>query len=317
MPQAWLAKLGLAIADALGLKDLAKTIGLVIVALIVGALLSVFAVMLAPFALLGGRAGGAEPGSVPPALGFWADGLLSADAKAVGIPPVLAVAVMDHESGGQWTAQHQNTNGTSDAGLMQINSANWSRYGLSADPYAPAGNIRAGVTILAGDLADHPNDVPSALEAYNGGGAGYSQAVLADVRAIESSAHLAVAQLGGGALPAAGAGRQVVLVTAWAPYGAKTQYGGQSWPGLVAPDSQTATAGGSPVPLTPCAQAPSTVRHLLPAGATCWVAVVATGQPVTVTATWHRTTTRTWTGPHGHQHAETTTTPVTASATAQ
>ncbi len=316
MPQAWLVKIGFAIADALGLKDLAKTIALVLVALIVGALLSIFAVMLAPFALLGGGAGGAGPGAVPPSLGFWADGLLAQDAQSAGIPPVLALAVIDHESAGQWTAEHQNTNGSTDAGLMQVNSANWSRYGLAGNPYAPTANVRAGVTILAGDLASHPGDVSAALEAYDGGGLGYAQAVLADLTAIESGPHLAVAQLGGGALPAAGAGKQVVLVTAWASFGTATTAYGQSWPGLVAPDTLTATAAGSPVPLTPCAQASSTIKHLLPAGATCWVAVVATGQPVTVTATWHRTTTRTWTGPHGHAHTETIQEPVTASATA-
>ena len=315
--QAALVKLGMAIADALGLTELAKALAGVVVAIIVFALLSVFVVMLAPFALLGGGAGGAGPGSVPPGLGFWADGLLAKDAQAAGVPTALALAVMDHESGGQWTASHDNPNHTTDAGLMQVNSRNWSRYGLSADPYAPAGNIRAGVTILAGDLATHPNDVPAALEAYDGGGVGYAQAVLADVRAIESSAHLAVAQLGGGALPAAGAGNQVVLVTAWAPFGAKTHYGGQSWPGLVAPDSLTATASGSPVPLTPCDQAAGTIRHLLPSGATCWVVIAPTGEPVTVAATWERTVTRTVTGPGGKPHTETTTQPVTQTQTVQ
>ena len=326
MPQAWLARLGLAVADALGLADLAKTIASVILALIVFALLAIISVMLAPFALLGGTGnGGGGAASVPADLGFWATGLLTQEANAVGVPPVIALAVMDHESSGQWTATGHNPDGSVDAGLMQINSRNWSHYGLNGNPYDPAGNIQGGLTILAGYLSKHPDDVAAGLEAYNAGTAergqrydpGYASAVLADAKAIEAGPHLAVAQFGGGALPVAGAGRQAVLVTAFAPFGPATTAYSQSWPGLVAPDSLTATAGGQAVDLTPCDQAPDVIQHLLPPDASCFVAIAAAGQPVTVTATWHKTTTTTWTDAQGHTHTETTRTPVTVTEAAQ
>ena len=52
-----------------------------------------------------------EPGDV-------ATGLVAQE--AAGVPPVLVLGVIDHESGGVWTAAHHNSNGTTDAGLMQV-----------------------------------------------------------------------------------------------------------------------------------------------------------------------------------------------------
>ena len=143
---AWAVRIGIAVADGLGLTDLAKAIGGIVLAVVVFALLAVLGVLLARFALLGGSRGGAL---VPPALGFWATGLVPQDAAAAGVPAALALAVRDHESGGDWAAAHRNGNGTNDAGLMQVNSENWTAYGLGPDPYAPEANVRAGVAILA------------------------------------------------------------------------------------------------------------------------------------------------------------------------
>ena len=190
--------------------DLAKTIAGMILVFVVFALLAVVSVVLAPFALVScgaklasgercsAAAGGATTGGeaqAPPALGFWATGLVAHDAATANVPAALVLAVMDHESGGDWTASHRNGNGTTDAGLMQVNSANWTAYGLGSDPYAPASNVRAGVAILAADLAGHPGNVGAALEAYNAGAGvagrvfdpGYAGAVLADVQSIEAA----------------------------------------------------------------------------------------------------------------------------------
>lgn len=130
------------------------------------ALLAVRGALLAPFALLG-RSRGRAP--VSPALGFWATGLVARDAAAACVPAALALAVIDHESGGDWAASHRNADGTTDVGLMQVNSANWATYGLGADPYAPAANVPARVAILAADLARYPGRLTAALDTYNAG----------------------------------------------------------------------------------------------------------------------------------------------------
>jgi hypothetical protein len=323
---AWAVRIGIAVADALGLTDLARAIGGIILVFVVFALLAVVSVMLAPFALGGALAGGATTGGgvqVPPALGFWATGLVAQDAAAANVPAALVLAVMDQESGGDWTASHRNGNGTTDAGLMQVNSANWTAYGLGSDPYAPASNVRAGVAILAADLAGHPGNVGAALEAYNAGPGvagrvfdpGYAGAVLADVQTIEAGPHLAAAPL---ALPAVGAGRQAIVITAFAPFGRTPQaFDGQKWPGLVPPRTMTATAGGQAVTLWPLASAPAAVRILLPQDASGWVAAAPAGQPVTATATWVRALPQTYRGPHGGRHTRIVQQPVTLMTTAQ
>ena len=324
---AWAVRIGIAVTDALGLTDLAKTIAGMILVLVVFALLAVVSVMLAPFALVTSLTGGATAtgggAQVPPALGFWATGLVSQDAATANIPAALVLAVMDHESGGDWTASHRNGNGTTDAGLMQVNSANWTAYGLGSDPYAPPSNLRAGVAILTADLAGHPGNVGAALEAYNAGAAasgwvfdpGYAGAVLADVQTIEAGPHLAAAPL---ALPTVGEGRQAIVITAFAPFGRTPQaFDGQKWPGLVPPRTMTATAGGQAVTLWPLASAPAAVRLLLPQDASGWVAAALAGQPVTVTATWVRALPQTYRGPHGGRHTRIVQQPVTLMTTAR
>ncbi len=129
------------------------------------------------------------------------------------LPNVVIAAVMEHESQGQVFARNYNCNlfgltspipcsqtfpggliktKSEDAGLMQVNSANWKQYGLTADPFNPQKNIAAGVAILEADYAKY-GYLEYALEAYNSGSGGpdspdvaYAQAVLADINAYEA-----------------------------------------------------------------------------------------------------------------------------------
>ena len=134
------------------------------------------------------------------------------------LPNVVIAAVMEHESQGQVFARNYNcTIGppmprpcgqvypggiirtkSEDAGLMQVNSANWKQYGLANDPFNPEKNIAAGVAILEADYAKY-GYLEYALEAYNSGSGGpnspdaaYAQAVLADINAYEAGPVLSV-----------------------------------------------------------------------------------------------------------------------------
>lgn len=288
-----------------------------VVAVILLVLLAVSAV----FGSLGRLAGGGGATPPPGLIGLWVP-LVQQQAQAAGIPPILDLGLIEWESGGNYMATHANTNGTTDAGLQQVNSTHWKTDGLAADPFDPAANVAAGLKVLGQVLADNPSDLPGALEAYNGGGPGYADHVLAEVRDIEAGPVLGVWPLGGTqthgtwttpALPATG--QVTFLVTAFAPLGQAQEAYGQSWPGLVAPATITASA-----PLTPCSSAPKALAQLLPPDASCWYATVpaTAGQPVSlsVTATWQRQETTTYTGPHGHQHTRIRTVLVTATRSA-
>ncbi len=283
-----------------------------------GAVALVLVVLLAVASVLGGlgQLAGGGVGAAPAGLvGLWVP-LVEQQAQAANIPPILDLGVIGWESGGNYMALHRNSNGSEDAGLQQVNSVHWQADGLAANPFDPQRNVAAGLSVLAQALADNPGNLARALEQYNGGTPGYAAHVLAEVYALGSGPTLGGWPLGGTrkagapwtapALPAAG--EMTFLVTAWAPLGSPTTFDGQSWPGLVAPASITAS-----VPLTTCAYAPKALAKLIPPGASCWYATVpaTAGQPVSlnVTATWQRTTTTT--GPRGHQHEHVTT--VTAS----
>ncbi len=291
-----------AIGDALGFdwKKLAIGMGLLGSGLIMFVVFLPFLVGAGLFAGAGAVIGavvGAAAGP-PPAIGLWAAGLATSIAYPAGVPPVLALAVMAHESGGNWTARHHNSNGTTDAGLMQVNSANWAAYGLGKDPYNPAANLRAGVAILSADLARYPGNVAAALEAYNAGSAmagaiydpGYAGAVLGEAQRIESGPRIAATPLP--------VGKHEWLVTAWAPYGPSQTYDGQQWPVPVPPGTIVASAG---TPLEPCqdVSAKSEVGRVIPPGAVCWVVQAPQGG-TTVTATWTREVEETFTLPDGH-----------------
>ncbi len=292
-----LAKAVVAVLDALGVdwrKIVAWAVG--------GAVALTLFLMMLPLLALGALFGGGAAG-LPPALGLWATGLVAQEAGSV--PMALVLAVIDHESGGLWMATHRNPNHTTDAGLMQVNSANWAAYGLTGDPYAPAANVRAGVAILAGALARYPRNVAGALEAYNAGTAangwafdpGYAGAVLAALHAILAGPHLAAERIAGGGK---------VLVTAYAPYRPPQPLAGSATvTGLVPPGSLTATGGGGTNPVLPCGPGDGITGGVVPSGAVCWVAAAATTR---VTAVWRYvvTTKKTTTGPHGTVHTVTT-----------
>ena len=135
------------------------------------------------------------------------------------LPNVVIAAVMEHESQGQVFARNYNCSlfgltspircsqtfpggliktKSEDAGLMQVNSANWKQYGLTADPFNPQKNIAAGVAILQADFQQY-GYLEYALEAYNSGTGGpnspdaaYAQAVLANINAYEAGPVLSV-----------------------------------------------------------------------------------------------------------------------------
>lgn len=158
-------------------------------ALLMLALGVVLAAAALPWTFLTGAGAGGGAG-LPSLVARWLPVLRPA-ASQWGVPPALVEAVMQEESGGNPMALRRDSNGTVDAGLMQINSGNWAAYGLTADPFDPARNIAAGVQMLAGDLRRYGN-VALALAAYNAGpgavarwhgvppyAAGYVQSVLA------------------------------------------------------------------------------------------------------------------------------------------
>lgn len=292
---------------------------------IVGGLGAVILVVLmgvaAAFGGLGQLAGGGGGGAPSGLIGLWVP-LVQQQAQADGIPPILDLAVIGWESGGNYMALHRNSNGTTDAGLQQVNSAHWAADGLSANPFDPSKNVAVGLSILAQALADNPGDVPGAVEAYNGYGPGYASHVLAEVHALEAGPAVGVWPLGGTqthgtwttpALPATG--QVTFLVTAFAPFGQAQEAYGQSWPGLVAPATITASA-----PLAACSTAPKALAQLIPPDASCWYTTVpaAPGQPVSlsVTATWQRQETQTYVGRRGRLHTRTVTVPVTATRSA-
>jgi len=115
------------------------------------------------------------------------------------IPQPLFLALIAHESGGNWQAVNQNSNNTTDAGLCQINSTNWSSYGLTNNPFNVPSNIGAGASILGNNL-DQYNDITKALYAYNGGTASngetynpsYAPSVLAIFMQLQSTPDFAV-----------------------------------------------------------------------------------------------------------------------------
>jgi soluble lytic murein transglycosylase-like protein len=88
-----------------------------------------------------------------------------------GVDSELVQAVIDTESHGRAKAHHINTNGSHDAGLMQINSCNheWLRNELGiTDFYDAQQNIQCGCYIL-GLLSKKYESVNRVLMSYNMG----------------------------------------------------------------------------------------------------------------------------------------------------
>ncbi len=87
------------------------------------------------------------------------------------VPVEIVLAIIEHESGFDSNAVGYNDNGTTDHGLMQINSVNheWIEIELGlTDMHNPRHNIAAGVHILSGLIEDE-GSVNDALMAYQCG----------------------------------------------------------------------------------------------------------------------------------------------------
>ncbi len=112
---------------------------------------------------------------------------INAAAKKNNISPDLIAAVMQHESGGNPNAQGINYNSSGqvssvDAGLMQINSMNWKKTGLSKNPYDPLKNILVGAEMLSNNIKKY--GLTNGLAAYNGGTGGMHRQVEQQYAAI-------------------------------------------------------------------------------------------------------------------------------------
>lgn len=97
--------------------------------------------------------------------------MITAAAQKYGLPPSVALAVVQHESSFNPTIVSPiNSNGTRDYGLFQLNTALLSDKGITTDQALdPAVNIDAGVSTLAGYWQKYGGDLPSVLGAYNAG----------------------------------------------------------------------------------------------------------------------------------------------------
>jgi hypothetical protein len=89
-------------------------------------------------------------------------------ANQYGVPPNLALGIASHESGFNPNATNVNTNGTTDYGVMQLNSTTVQTLGVS-NPLDPQQNIDAGVQLLASYLTKYNGNSAQALQAYASG----------------------------------------------------------------------------------------------------------------------------------------------------
>lgn len=229
--------------------------------------------------------GAANGTGIPPdRIGMWLP-LIEQEDVGHGVPPALVLGMIAHESRGNWHAVHLNSNGTEDAGLMQVNSSHWTEYGIEHDPFAPPENLSTGLDILAAGIPGCAGDVGCALEAYNGGRPGYATAVLSATAGVES-AHLAVWPLGQGqlgtvaALPAPA--EATFALVAWTAGWSKAEvWQGARFAALEGPSSIHATDGsGQPAQIGDCRHPPAPVAVYLPpyAGCTLLIVPVVNGQ---------------------------------------
>jgi len=88
-------------------------------------------------------------------------------AQAQNVPPSLALGIASHESGFNPTATNQNTNGTTDYGVMQLNTSVLQTYGVSPTAALdPQTNIDTGVGLLSSLLQKYNGNQTMALWAY-------------------------------------------------------------------------------------------------------------------------------------------------------
>jgi soluble lytic murein transglycosylase-like protein len=94
--------------------------------------------------------------------------MVVAAADQYGVPPDLALAIASHESGFNPNATNLNTNGTTDYGVMQLNTTTVQTLGV-ANPLDAQENIDAGVALLAKYYQQYNGDEVSVLQAYAAG----------------------------------------------------------------------------------------------------------------------------------------------------
>ena len=94
--------------------------------------------------------------------------MIVAAAQQFGVPPNIALGVASHESGFNPNAVNHNTNGTTDYGVMQLNTLTVQTMGVS-DPMDPQQNINAGVQLLSNLLNQYGGNTYNALWAYASG----------------------------------------------------------------------------------------------------------------------------------------------------
>jgi hypothetical protein len=94
--------------------------------------------------------------------------MIVAAAQANNVPVNIALGVAAHESGFNPNATNVNTNGTTDYGVMQLNTTTVQTLGV-ANPMDPQQNINAGVGLLGKYLAQYDGNTDLALQAYASG----------------------------------------------------------------------------------------------------------------------------------------------------
>jgi hypothetical protein len=90
-------------------------------------------------------------------------------ANQYGVPPSIALGIAAHESGFNPTATNVNTNGTTDYGVMQLNTSVLQTYGLTpAQAFDPQTNIDTAMQLLGGYISKY-GSIDTALQAYASG----------------------------------------------------------------------------------------------------------------------------------------------------
>ena len=91
-------------------------------------------------------------------------------ASQFGVPVSVALGIASHESGFNPNATNNNTNGTTDYGVMQLNTSVLQTYGLTpAQALDPQTNIDTSMKLMSMYLKQYNGDVNTALWAYASG----------------------------------------------------------------------------------------------------------------------------------------------------
>lgn len=94
--------------------------------------------------------------------------------------PHLTTALIDavmktQDAAGDPSAYYVDSPTQMDAGLMQIDTVNWAKYGLTRDPFNATANLRAGIEMLNQLLNQYHGNVWDAARAYAGSGPAANQ----------------------------------------------------------------------------------------------------------------------------------------------